>query len=148
MWKLLRRLLRQTGGGPAVEFGIIFPFIAILILGITQYGMVMFQYLKISQAAQVGANFAMLTGFNVANVQAAATNATGVPASNIAVVETCGCATGTAISATTCGPPMPICGNGLTAGAYVTVTVKQDFTPPVPGITSPLKAAVLVRVLQ
>jgi Flp pilus assembly protein TadG len=148
VWKFSRRLCRRTDGGAAVEFGIIFPFFAVLVLGLAEYGMVMFQFMNVSHASQVGANYAMLNGFNPANIKTAVTNATGIPAGNITVAETCGCATGTAIAATSCGPPLPACGNGLTAGAYVTVTVTRAYSPAAPGIPSPLTAATLVRVLQ
>lgn len=148
MWQFLQRLGRRTDGGPALEFGIVFPFFAILIFGIAEYGMVMFQFMEVSQAAQVGANYAMLTGFNAANIQAAVTSATGFPAGDITVAQSCGCAAGTSITAMTCKSPMPKCTNGLTAGSYVTVTVSQAYSPVAPGIPSPLKSAVLVRVYQ
>jgi Flp pilus assembly protein TadG len=148
MWKFLRRLCRRTEGGAAVEFGFVFPFCTILILGVTEYGLALLQYMNINNAAQVGANYAMLSGFNSTNIKSAVTSATGIPAGNITVGETCGCASGTSIISTSCGPPLPACGNGLTAGAYVTVTVNQAYASVAPGIPTTLTAAALVRVLQ
>jgi Flp pilus assembly protein TadG len=148
MWNFLRHLYRRTDGGAAVEFGFVFPFFAIMILGVVEYGTVMFQFMNVSHAAQVGANYAMLGGFNTANIRAEVTNATGIPAGNISVVQSCGCATGSAITAMPCGPPLPVCASGLTAGEYVTVTVSQAYSPVAPGVPSPLTAAVLVRVFQ
>lgn len=148
MGTFLRQFCRRTDGGPAVEFGFIFPVFAVLIAGLVEYGMVMFQYMNVSQAAQVGANYAMLTGYNAANIQTAVTNATGIPAGNVTVAKSCGCATGAGISPTSCRTPLPSCGNGVTAATYVTVTVAQPYSPVAPGIPSPLRASVLVRVLQ
>jgi Flp pilus assembly protein TadG len=149
MRKFLKRLFRQTNGGAALEFGIVFPIFAVLIVGIAEYGMVMVQIMAVNNAAQIGANYAMLNGYNPTNtnIQNAVNAATGIPKANVTVAEMCGCANGATISSLGCGPPMPLCGS-QTAGAYVTVTVSQAYSPVAPGIPSPLKAAALVRVLQ
>jgi Flp pilus assembly protein TadG len=147
MREFLRHLFRQSNGGAAVEFGIIFPFFAILILGIVEYGMVMFQIMAVNNAAQIGANYAMLNGYNVTNIQNAVHNATGIAAGNVTATEICGCATGTSVTNLGCGPPLPLCGT-LTGGAYVTVKVTLAYSPVAPGIPSPLTAAAFARVLQ
>ena len=141
----LSHFCRQTDGGPAVELGIIFPFFTILVLGIAEYGMVMFQIMNVSNAAQVGAQYAMLNGFDAVGTQNAVANATGLPTGDVAVTEQCGCTTGTGISPTACPPPPTACG-GSPAGAYVTVTVTVPYSPVAPGVASPLTAATLVRV--
>lgn len=150
MRNYIRRLFRRTDGGAAVEFGIVFPFFSILVVGVAEYGIIPFQIMNINYAAQVGAQYAMLNGYNVANIQNAVTLASGIPATgnNIVVTEACGCATGTAITPAPngCRPPLPTCSDGLTAGAYVTVSVSQAYSPVVPGIPSPLSASTTVRV--
>jgi Flp pilus assembly protein TadG len=148
MYEYLRRVLRRTDGGAAVEFGFVFPFLSILVLGIAEYGMIPFQIMNVSYAAQIGAQYAMLNGYNAGNIRNAVIVATGISAGSIAVAETCGCANGTGITAAPngCTPPLPTCTDGLTAGTYVTVTVSQAYSPVVPGVTSPLIAATMVRV--
>lgn len=149
MRKLLRCLYHRTDGGAAVEFGFVFPLFAILILGLVQYGTVMLQLMNVSHAAQVGATFAMLNGYNPTNIRSSVTSATGIPAANIGVTENCGCAAGTTINFLgACSVPPPPCANGLTAGYYVTITISQDYAPVAPGFPSPLTARALVRVLQ
>ena len=147
MWKRLRQFRRATNGGAAVEMGIIFPFFTLLVLGVTEYGLAMFQIMAVNNAAQIGANYAMINGYNPTNIKNAVNAATNIPAANVTVTEICGCTNGTSISNLGCGPPLPLCGT-QTAGAYVTVSVSQAYSPVAPGITSPLTAAVTVRVLQ
>jgi Flp pilus assembly protein TadG len=146
MRKYLQRLSRQTDGGAAVELGIIFPFFTILVLGVAEYGMVMFQLMNVNHASQVGAQYAQLNGYNPpANIQAAVAAATGIPSGNVTVSEICGCSNGTGVTTTACPPPPTACG-GLPAGAYVTVRVTQAYSPVAPGIASPLTAQTVVRV--
>ncbi|MGA3002791.1 MAG: TadE/TadG family type IV pilus assembly protein [Acetobacteraceae bacterium] len=146
MCKYLRRLWRRTDGGAAVEFGIVFPFFSILILAIVEYGMLPFQIMNVSYAAQVGAQYAMLNGYNVGNIQSAVTAASGIPAGSITVTEACGCASGTSLTSEVCRQPPVTCTDGQPAGTYVTVTVSQAYSPAAPGVNSPLTAATMVRV--
>jgi Flp pilus assembly protein TadG len=148
MCKFLTHLWRRTDASAAVEFGFVFPFFSVLILGVAEYGMIPFQVMNINYAAQVGAQYAMLNGYNVANIQSAVTAASGIPAASITVTETCGCPNGTSVTAALngCRPPLPTCADGLTAGGYATITVSLAYSPVVPGINSPLTATTMVRV--
>jgi Flp pilus assembly protein TadG len=148
MREFLRRSFRQTDGGAAVEFGIIFPVFLVLILGVVDYGAAIFQIMAVSNAAQVGANYAMLNGYDPTTIQNKVNAATGIATTNIAVSETCGCPTGSAVSNVGCTPPLPTCAGNQRAGAYVTVTITQAYSPVAPGISSPLTASSFVRVLQ
>jgi Flp pilus assembly protein TadG len=146
MSKYLRPLWHRADGGAAVEFGIVFPFFSILLLGIVEYGMVPFQIMNVSYAAQVGAQYAMLNGYNATNIQNAVAAASNIPAGNVTVSETCGCANGTALVAKVCVQPPLTCADGQPAGAYVTVTVSQPYSPIAPFVPSPLTAGTMVRV--
>jgi Flp pilus assembly protein TadG len=148
MCELLKRSLRETNGGAAVEFGITFPIFLILILGIAQYGTAVFQMMAVSNAAQVGANYAMINGSNPTTIQNKVNAATGIPAANVSVTEICGCATGSAVTNLGCTPPPPNCSGNQRPGIYVTVTVTKEYSPVAPGIPSPLTASSFVRVLQ
>jgi Flp pilus assembly protein TadG len=148
MCDFLRHLFRQTNGGAAIEFGIIFPIFLVLILGIVDYGAAIFQIMAVSNAAQIGANYAMLNGYNPTTIQNKVFQATGIPTGNIAVTEMCGCPTGSGVTNTGCTPPLPTCAGNQPPGAYVTVTITRPYSPPAPGIPSPLKASSSIRVLQ
>jgi Flp pilus assembly protein TadG len=148
MREFLKRLFRETNGGPAVEFGIIFLIFPVLIAGIVYYGTAIFQIMAVSNAAQVGANYAILNGYNPATIQAKVNAATGVATNNISVSETCGCPTGSTVTTFGCSPPLPTCTGNQAPGAYVTVTIRQPYSPAAPGLPSPLVASSFVRVLQ
>jgi Flp pilus assembly protein TadG len=150
MREFLGRLFRQTNGGPAVEFGIVFPIFLILILAIVDYGAAIFQFMAVSNAAQVGANYAVLNGYNPTTIKTKVNAATGIATANITVTELCGCPTGTSITKidSTCTPALPRCAGNQPPGAYVTVTIRQPYSPVAPGISSPLTASSFVRVLQ
>jgi Flp pilus assembly protein TadG len=148
MRKFLRHIFRQTNGGAAIEFGIIFPIFPILIVGIVDYGSVIFQIMAVSNAAQVGANYALLNGYQPTTIQNKVSAATGIAVGNISVKEICGCPTGSTVTDLGCAPPLPTCVGNQTAGAYVTVKITQPYSPVAPGIPSPLTATAFVRVLQ
>jgi Flp pilus assembly protein TadG len=148
MHEFLRRLFRDTNGGPAVEFGIVFPIFLILILAIAYYGTAIFQIMAVSNAAQVGANYAILNGYNPTTIQTKVNAATGIPTNNISVTEVCGCPSGTTVTTFGCNPPLPTCAGNQPPGAYVTVTITQPYSPAAPGIPSPLVASSFIRVLQ
>jgi Flp pilus assembly protein TadG len=147
MHRHLNRLWRETDGGAAVELGIIFPIFVVMVLGIIEYGMVMFQMMNVSHAAQVGAQVAVMKGYDVAKIQTAVSNATGLTPT---VAQQCGCAaaggTLTAVACPPAGQSLPVCQGGLRAGAYVTVNVQSAYSPVAPGIPSPLRAQTTVRV--
>ena len=149
MGEFLKRLFRQTNGGAAVEFGIIFPIFLILILAIVEYGEAVFQIMTVSNAAQLGANYATLNGYNPTAIKNKVNAATGIPTANVAVAETCGCPTGSGVSDLGCTAPLPpSCAANQTPGAYVTVTIRQPYSPAPPGIPSTIGASSFVRVLQ
>jgi Flp pilus assembly protein TadG len=150
MREFLRRLLRQTDGGPGLEFGFVFPILLILVLAIVDYGLAIFQFMAVSNAAQVGANYVVLNGFNPNTIQARLSAVTGIAAANITVSELCGCPTGTAITKidNTCTPALPRCAGDQPPGAYVTVTISEPYSAPAPGLPKEVKASSFVRILQ
>ena len=103
----------------------------------------------LAQAAQAGAEYAVIKGWNSAAISGAVTGATGLTglAANPAPVQSCGCPTGTAITAATCNST---CAAGGTAGTYVTVSAQSSYSTLIayPGVTSPmtLSATSVVRI--
>ncbi|MDP2181735.1 MAG: TadE/TadG family type IV pilus assembly protein [Actinomycetota bacterium] len=55
-----RRGLNEDQGASAVEFALVALILVMLLTGITQFGMVFFQYLEVSHSAREGARWASL----------------------------------------------------------------------------------------
>lgn len=134
----LAQFLRNDDGGPAVEMGLIAPFLVTLIIGVISYGMVIFQIMSVNGAAQAGAMYGFINGTgNLANIKAAEAAATelGITTPDPTLLS-CGCVSGFAINSATCGST---CADGTKAGTYLTVTTSYttlesiSFLPAVNG---------------
>lgn len=76
----MRRVAGANGGIAAVEFAIIVPVFAILLMGVIDLGQMLYTYYRLDQAVAAGSQYAALNGGNV--------NSTGGPAlaSSIATI--------------------------------------------------------------
>ena len=151
IWRLARsltRLLRDGRGMSAVEFALATPIITALVAPVVDLGMAFAEQIQVQQAAQAGAQYALLHGFNSTSISSAVTSATTLNVSaSPAPSQSCGCPTGTAITATTCGNT---CSNGDNAGSYVFVNARVAYTPLVPysffGSSTTLASTATLRV--
>jgi Flp pilus assembly protein TadG len=135
-------------GASAVEFAIMLPLLMTLVAGLCDFGLAMFTGIQVQQAAQAGAEYALLKGdSNLGAIQTAEQNATifgsAITAGTPAVAYYCMSDLTTAVtSTTTC--------SGETAGKYVTVTASKTYTTliPWPGIPSSISfsARSIVRI--
>lgn len=142
----IRRFLSCCRGNAALELGIVFPIFVTLIVGVSQYGLAIFQIMEAGYAAQVGANYATTNGFNAGAIQTAVTSATALASVTApAPTQACGCASTSGISSATCGSTCPGTGAGP-AGTYVTVNASVAYSPALPGIPSPFNASTVVRI--
>ena len=119
-------LLRRKAGNAAVEFALIAPILAAMLVAMTDLGVALYEKMEIRNAAAAGAQYAIAKGWNSTAIQNAVTNATGmsgVSASPVPV-QSCGCASGTTITAAACGS---VCAGGATAGTYVTVNAQVQY---------------------
>src|SRR5262249_41418986 len=112
-------------------------------------GIAFSEEIQVQQAAQAGAQYALLHGYDSTAITSAVTSGTtlsGVSASP-APTQSCGCPTGTAIASASCGST---CGNGESAGSYVFVNPQATYTPVLPysllGDSVTLTAQTAVRV--
>lgn len=129
---LIRQFTRgrrdDTSGIAAIEFAIVVPFLLLGIVGAVDLGIGIYRDMEVRDAAQAGAQYAVVNGFNASNVSAAVTSAT--PYSSVAVSpapkQFCGCATTAGVTNTTCGS---VCPNGYTAGTYVSVSAAATYYP-------------------
>jgi Flp pilus assembly protein TadG len=61
MTRAIRAGFRDEGGQSIVEFALIMPFLVLLLLAITQFGLAFHNYLAITDAARVGARKAAVS---------------------------------------------------------------------------------------
>jgi Flp pilus assembly pilin Flp len=152
----LRHLVRLPGeerGISAIEFGLIAPLIAVLIIGIIDFGMGLWRQMEVADAAAAGAAYAAAKGWNstVGGIENAVTGATGFAAITASPAPTwppwCGCPNGSGVTAATCGS---YCSDGSMAGHYITVYAQAPYSTilPWPGIGNPmtLSATAYARV--
>ena len=142
-------LLRRRGGNTAIEFAMIAPVLAGMLVGMTDLGVGIYENMEVRNAAQAGAQYAVAKGWDSTAIQNAVTGSSsmsGISASP-APAQSCGCASGTTIAAAACGSACP---GGATAGTYVTVNAQAQYTPlfAYPGLPSPmtLSAQSTVRI--
>src|SRR5713226_6591707 len=111
----LTLLIRSERGNAAIEFALATPILLGLLVPVADLGMAFSQQLQVQQAAQAGAQYAVLHGYNssaISNAVTAGTTLSGVTAYP-APTQGCGCPSGSAITTATCAST---CTNGETAG--------------------------------
>ena len=158
----LETMIAASGGMAAVEFAICAPILAALIVPACDLGMGLSQKLQVWEAAQAGAQYALVNGFSSTAIQNAVTGANSLtyngsarPASISATpapAESCGCPTGSSIAAAS--PAVPpctgTCPSGQQSGTYVTVSATAVYYPlityPTLGSSVTLTAQSVVRI--
>ena len=140
--------LREDAGLSAIEFALVAPFLCTFLLGVVDLGFGFQAQMAVTQAAQAGTYYAMLNGYNTSGIQNVVANASGLsgitaPTSS----STCGCPSGTAVTASSCTSN---CASGQAAGTYASVTAQYSYTPILtyPGLPSPmtLTATSMLRI--
>jgi Flp pilus assembly protein TadG len=140
MSQALRRffgLSRDTRGSAGVEFAIIGPAFALMLVGTADFSLGVYHKMQVQNAAQAGAQYAAVNGFNASSISSAvlaATSYSGI-ASSPAPIQFCGCPSATGVTSATCGSA---CAGGSTAGTYVTASAQATYTTILayPGIPS------------
>ena len=146
----LASVLRAERGNAAIEFALAAPMLVGLLVPVADLGMAMAQQLQVQQAAQAGAQYALLHGYNSGAISSAVTAATNLPGVTAAPAPTqsYGCPTGTTIAAARSGST---CADGETAGSYVFVNAQSAYNTALPysvlgaGVTLTAQAAVRVQ---
>lgn len=130
----------------AVEFALLAPVLLLLTAGLIDGGRLVVRTLQVKTAAQAGADYARVVGWNATAIAQAVTDATplaaqAVPAPSIAT----GCVAGGVIV-----PGAGGCAGGGSAGRYVTVRAEAPFRTlmPWPGLPEPTRvhAQAVVRI--
>jgi Flp pilus assembly protein TadG len=144
------RLLLDDKGTAAIEFGMVGTVLALLALGLMDFGMGYWEKIQVGNAARAGGEYAIYHGYVQSGIANAVTSATSLSsiAATPAPTQSCGCPSASAgVTSATCGAS---CTGGGTAGSYVTVSAQASYTPifPISGFTSAvtLTASTIVRV--
>jgi Flp pilus assembly protein TadG len=124
-WVKNRRKL-DTKGAVAVEFAILAAMLLMMAISAIDLGMGFYRGLQVRNAAQAGAQYAMVKGFSETSISSAITNSSsfaGISASP-APTKFCGCAATAGVTTATCGT---VCADGKSAGTYVTATATATY---------------------
>lgn len=148
----LAALRRSADGLAAIEFGLLAPILTLVLLASIDLGLAYSSQIKVQQAAQAGAQYALLHGFDSTKVSSAVTAATALSVNATpAPTQTCGCLSGASVTLSGTPPCTTTCANGLTPGIYVQVNANASYTPLLPYasvLSNPttLTAEALVRI--
>jgi Flp pilus assembly protein TadG len=123
-----RCLRAQRHGTAAAEFAVVGGFLSLLVVGLADYSLPVWQQMQVGNAARAGAMYAAVHGFDNSAITNAAQNATSLSVSvTVPAATTCGCPNAaTGIVAATCGTT---CAGGTTAGTYITIATQMTYTP-------------------
>ncbi len=119
-------LCKDARGATAVEFAIISPILILMTLMTVDVGLGFYRNMQVQNAAQAGAQYAVLHGFDqtkISSAISAATSNSTITASP-APVQFCGCPSASGISALDCESSCP---SGSTPGTYVTTSAQSTY---------------------
>jgi Flp pilus assembly protein TadG len=134
-WRPLRDLMRvmraDRRGVAAIEFAIMVPTLIMMTVCTVDLGMGIYTNMQVQDAAQAGAQYAMVHGFDANSISTVVSNATGQSgiSASPAPVQYCGCATAAGVTNVTCGAACPA---GAVSGTYVQVSTQATYTTIVP----------------
>jgi Flp pilus assembly protein TadG len=152
-WRRLRDTMQSMRGDrrgvAAIEFAIMVPTLVMMTVCTVDLGMGIYSNMQVQGAAQAGAQYAMVHGFDPNSISTAVSNATGQSgiSASPSPLQYCGCATSAGVTNVTCGSPCPA---GAVSGTYVQVSTQGTYTTilPYPMIANSftLTAQAVVRV--
>lgn len=136
----LRGLAAARDGVSAIEFALVGMFLAVLCIGIIDFGRGIWEYVQVGNAARAGADYAAMHGYDPANpapVEAAAEGATSIGNLNIASRMFYGCPSSSGVTEETGGY---ICASGNEAAQYAEIDTSVPYSPifAYPGIPNPM----------
>lgn len=143
-------VLRDGRGVSAVEFALLAPVLIAIPVPIADLGMGLYAQMELQNAAQAGAEYALLNSGKgplvSSQVQSAAVAASTYLTVTASTSLSCGCPNGTTVVVGPCGVA---CSSGKQPGTYITVTAQATYTPlvkyPVLGSSVALSAQSMVR---
>jgi len=136
----LRTLLRSPPrGGAIIEFALIMPFLALLLVGLSDFGFGFYESMQVQAAAEAGAQYAVRHAWDATAVAAAVTGATGAGgiSATPAPSKVCGCPGGGTLTQIGCASTCP---SGDPPGVYASVSAQLQYRTvlPYPGLPATL----------
>jgi Flp pilus assembly protein TadG len=124
--KAFRRQDTSQAGIAAIEFGLLAPFLVLLLVAATEIGFGIYQAMQAQNAAEAGAVYVSKHGFNVAGISGAVVNATAAGvAATPAPSQFCGCPVASGITEMAC---TATCADGSAPGQYVRINASVTRT--------------------
>jgi Flp pilus assembly protein TadG len=146
---LAGRLARDRSGIAAIEMGLVASMLVAILIPMFDLGMGAYQKMRVQDAAEAGAQYALTSGYSTTAITTAAQTATSLGTGiTVTPSEACNCIISSVIGpAVACGST---CADGSTAGTYVTVATQTSYSLLVsyPGLASPmtLSGTAVVRI--
>ena len=134
---LIKKLVKTDCGAAAVEFALISPIVAIVILGVADFGFLTLKSTQVSSATRAGIQFVMTDPEDyAANISSVVTNSTNLDADNMTVTTSEGCrclgsSTSVDCDTDTCS------GNAPPKYVTITTTYSHDMIMGYPGVDNP-----------
>jgi len=123
LYRCLLRANRDKSGIAAVEFGVVVPMLALMVLAVSDIGLGFARKMQVENVVQLGASYAVVRGFDASAISAIVTGDSSISASPAPALY-CGCATGSGISGVACGST---CSNGAMAGTYASISAQATY---------------------
>ena len=103
------------------------PILVFLSIGVIDFGAGTYRQMQVQEAAQLGAQYAVIHGFDASAIsdQVATSTAFSTVTATPAPTSYCGCVASGAVQTATCGSQ---CANGVAAGSYVTVRTAAQYS--------------------
>ena len=128
VFKHLAALRDDRSGLAAIEFGLIAPFLVLLLVAAVDLGTGIYRAMQAQNAAEAGAIYASKYGVNITGITAAVANSTaggGIVAAP-APSRFCGCPTAYGIIVMNCGA---VCADGSAPGDYLRISAQITHSP-------------------
>lgn len=135
---------RNERGTIAIEFGLLLPLLAALLLSVAEIGFFIQQTMVVNSAVSVGIAVASKNGFNAKEITSAMLNDAEVPGIEVTPAPRlfCGCPVQNSITETPCDRR---CAGNVTPGHYLTVGAQLKPQTIMPGGTLPLPSLIAVQ---
>lgn len=123
--RTIRRFGADRSGSPAVEFALIMPFAVILLTGLLEFGMAVYQSDSLEAGARAGAQFALSEGLDATGIEDAVEAASNLDPASLSVASSqfCECAGASNSCVAACSPAT------TPLEKYISVTVDQTYEP-------------------
>ena len=130
------RCLRDRSGVGAIEFAIIAPLLVFMFVALADLGLGIYQKMQVDGAAQYGAQYALVNGYDSSAITSAVKSSTDLSPLTVTPASYYGCpgSNGVLPQVGTAG----LCSDASTSGSFVRVSVTHTYTTliPYPGLPS------------